>query len=948
MTTRQKQWSWAFGLFLALAALSATTYWNVLTDSNQVLAFNDANIEPLFSPNYGFPQAFTRIWDNQFFFGQGGGQAGITVTSLGETVFGPHGYRSGGQAIILALCGLAFYWLFRQYRLGRPASALAAALLMLSGWCNTFALSGLPVRPIALAFTALALGFVERGRQTRSWLAYAVGGGCLGLAIAEVPDVGALLAIASAFVFAWTHWVGGRVVSGKESIPPNVGGAVPCRDQPVQEPGMDSRRTLPKSASGGECASHIEAPPLAKQFSGSKVYGLGFMVSRFALYVTFSALLGWQTITGTIGTQIQGVKQGTEESTEARYAWATQWSIPPSETLDLVAGNYFGSSMRSETSPYWGRVGRSEGWEQTHQGMRNFNMTGRHLGVVPCLLLIALFILMLRRPNAGNVKQPPSPMRGSGVPWKEEKGEEGGYCFVHPRAFTWMIFLGSAVSLMLAWGKYFPLYRLFWSLPYISTFRNPEKWVGPLTLFVGLGIAFILDLIWRHLTSPNNSTAQQPDNRSLRASLLWAGLGLAGVAIMVLLGTSGNKTDFIARLVQEGYKDAASIAYDNAIAAGLKLLVISGLFTGIVLWLFRGQNPESRIQNPEGKKNRKARTESPPSTGNRSLIMGYSLLGLLAMIGLGDLCLDNRPFVMGHYYKHFLQPNPLTEFLDAHRSEGRIKLLPPQHPLLNSLRMTLFQVKGYDLFEPISVSRMPTDYEALFKALETQPARLWELGSLRYFITLPGGAEQLNKADGNRGRFVERLALGVGVVNETYLPVSTENPAQRYLRVVEFTGALPKHRLVGKITAVPPTPKGAEQALSRLAAPDFNPANEATVQSSTPIIALPPTHSSVKVVSDTAVDSRLEVETDQPCLLVRSVKDDPNWKATVDKRPVEVQCVDYLLQGVLIPSGAHTVTFSYEPPLRGQAEALAARLLLVVLALICLLFHRATCDTTQS
>ena len=89
-------------------------------------------------------------------------------------------------------------------------------------------------------------------------------------------------------------------------------------------------------------------------------------------------------------TQIQGVTQGSEESPEARYAWATQWSIPPAELWNTVSGSYFGTTMRSESTPYWGRTGRSEGWETTRQGFRNFNLTGWHLGVIPCILLLSL------------------------------------------------------------------------------------------------------------------------------------------------------------------------------------------------------------------------------------------------------------------------------------------------------------------------------------------------------------------------------------------------------------------------------------------------------------------------------------------------------------------------------------------------------------------------------
>ena len=915
-----KRLLWAFGLFLIFATLSAATFWDVLLDSDQVLAFNDANIEPLLSPSYNYPNAFIRIWDNQTFFGMGMGQVGVNIASLGETIFGPHHYRKDGQAIILALCGLAFYWMARQYRFHPIASALTGSIIILSGWCNTSALSGLPVRPVALAFAALALGFMERGRQTNNWLTYPIAGGCLGLAISEVPDVGALLAIASAFIFFWTHLTEGRREDG---------GHKPSKKSIVY--GL-----------------------------WSAIWHQRTLALKFSLYVAFSALLGWQTITSIVGTQIQGVKQGTEESPDARYAWATQWSIPPAEIWNTVSGNYFGSSIRSETSPYWGRIGRSDGWETTHQGFRNFAMTGWHLGVVPCILLTALFIYMFK--NFGN--------KDNNFDQKHAKiarGDTLAYPLAHPQAFSLMLFLGSIVSIMLMWGKYFPLYRFFWSLPFINTFRNPDKWNGPFMLFATLGIAFILDILLNNqrsqTASHNTPTPQQLNNRSLlRSSLLWAGLSMAGISLVILIGTAGSKISFINNLIQEGYKDTASIAYDNAINACLKVLILSGLFSALVAFILRGQKTEDSKQLAVGSKkikNKKnplaadsgsrtpdigPRTLGPADLGLRTsdsklrdsrLTSHVLLFTFLAILSIGDLYFNNRPYVLGHFYKHLLQPNPLSEFLDAHRQEGRIKLLPPQNPLLNNLRQTLLQSKGYDLFDPISISRMPTDYEALFNALGKQPIRLWELGSFRYFLTLPGAVDELNKLDGNRGRFIERLALGVAVVNQSYVPASTSAAAQRYLRVVEFIGALPKYRLVGHVTHEPPTPIGDKNTLRQLATSEFNLSSEAILQGTNAEIAVSSSiQSSIKILLDTALDSRLEVTTDQSCLLIRSVKYDLNWEATLDGEPTPLHCANYLLQGVVIPPGSHTVFFNYKPPLRGLTHALATRSVLIALIII--------------
>lgn len=890
---------WAFSLLAAFTLLSAGTFWKVLSNPDTVLAFNDGNIEYALMPALQMPQAFQRAWDNQSFFGVGAGQLGLSVINLSEYLFGAHEWRRIGQACFLALCGLAFYWMFRQYRFHRIPSSIAAGILILTGWSNTFALSGLAARPAALAFTALALGFIEYGRQTGKWLPYAIAGGALGLGIAEVPDVGAILAMASAFIFAWTHLSGERGTGAGEQFF-NI---------------HQRLRVIPK----------------------------------FALYVAFSALLGWQTITGIVGTQIKGVTQGAAESPESRFAWATQWSVPPSETWNIVSGSYFGASMRSESHPYWGRLGRSEGWETTRQGFRNFAMTGYHLGVVPCILLIALFIYWVR--NKRN--------EGMSAEQKTAKEVLAAYPIAHPRAFTLMIFLGSAAALMLMWGKYFPLYRLLWSLPYMSTIRNPEKWNGPFLLFAILGIAFMLDLLWRQFSSRKDIAHLQTmdfgprvsDPGLLKTSLLWSSLGLAGISLLILIGTSGGKASLIERLTAEGYGAGAGLAYDNAIAACLKVLVISGIFTGLVMWIFRSRKPEVKNQKPEGKGQHKAKkglTQAPDAgqqapgstdlTVHRPPSTVYLLLALLAILAFGDLFFTNQPYVVGHHYKQLLQPNPLTDYLDAHKGEGRIKLLPPSHGLLNNLRLTLLEIKGYDLFDPISISRMPVDYESFSKSLEKNPVRQWELGAIRYFLTLPGGCAQLNQLDGNRNRFTEKLALGISVVNETYIPVAGAPANQQYLRLVEFKGSLPKNRLVSRATTVPLTPEGYEQALKLLSNPSFNPATEVVLHQdgAAPILQSSGTNS-LSLVSESPVETRLTVYSERPCLLIRATKYDANWKVFIDGQCVPLFRANYLFQAALVPSGSHTIMFSYNPPATSLRDAIGLRLLFMLMIGIYLL-----------
>lgn len=838
-----KKWTWGIGLFLVATAVSAGTYWNVLSSPSQVLAFNDGNIELVLSPIHRFPEAMLRVWDNETFFGLGCKQVSLTGMSLIETI-GTVFARRWGQAVVLGLCSLAFFWWLRQYKMNRLVAALTAAIMIGTGACHNFTMVGLTVRAETMAFAALALGFLERGRCTGRWLPYAIAGGFLGLGITEVPDVGLLYALTITVVFWWTHFFFSPKIEGKTEVNTN------------------------------------HAPVIVTDFK-NKLSSLPVIIGKFSLFVVCSGLLALQTISTIFSTQIQGVTQGAIESREERYAWATQWSVPPEEMWNMISGSYFGRSTRSAESPYWGRMGRDANWEQTRQGFRNFCMCGWHLGVVPGIFLLALIVLALHRGGKG------------------EKIE------MRAKTWLWLVIFVCLTTMLLMWGRYFPLYRLFWALPYFGTFRNPDKWSGPFTLFAGMGIAFLLEAMWRSLAVRRQE--------SLLATQIWVvvfrvAIGLAVLGLLVGLSTLASGESFVSTRLAEGYAEQAKLMLDNAVLASFKVAMLAFLVGAGSWWVLRGLR-EGIFIRPQ---------------------LVLSLIGVLAM---SDQFFNNRGYAEGHQYQHYLLANPLTEYLDAHRTEGRIKLMPPHHPLLNNFRMTLLAIHGYDIFDPVSISRMPTDYARLFQALEQNyPIRLWEMGAMRYCLTLPGGLEQLNQMDGNHGRFVERLALGVGVFNDGYLPISESNPQQQVLRLIEFTGALPKYRLAGSMRAMPPTSEGDCQALARLGAVDFQPTKETLIHANLTAADLATSNcGTILVLEEAPAEVKLRVDIPTPAWLIRSAKFDPDWKVTVDGQVAEMFRADFLFQAVRVPAGKHEMNFRYRPSLQATWLALVTRIVLIIL-----------------
>ncbi len=799
-------------VFVVLLLLAWAGYAAVLLKPGTVLAFNDNSIESALSPLFPWPRPMLRVWDNQFFFGTGARQYPLSFHALGETLAGPYRFRREFMGVVLAAAGLGVYWMLRQHRFGHRPSFFCAAATMLAAASFHYAMVGLPARPVALGCAAAALGLAERGRRARRLLPYVLGGGVLGLGVAEVPDVGALYAVAAGAVLVFTHAAG-----------------------PDRRPRARAYRAL-----------------------------------MLAAFVAASGAVSYQAVHNVLATNVQGVTQGADDDPAARYAWATQWSLPKAETWSMVSGTYFGSTMHSARAPYWGRVGRDAQWDQAGQGFRNFTLTGWGMGAVPALLLLALV-----------------PVAASGA-----LGAGTGR-----RPLAWMAAAGCAGALALSWGKYFPAYRLLYALPFFSTMRNPEKWNGPFTLFAAFGLAIVVEQLLACLDGPRDERAR----RRTRTALLASAAVLGAVAAAVLLGTGSGRAAFVERLAGEGYAEAAVAAWRHALAVSWKVLLLAGAFAALAAAALAPRRPGPAL---------------------RRLV-----LPALAALSLGDLLYTNAFYVSGHRFAQFLRPNALTDYLDAHRFEGRLKLLPPRHPLLNNLRLTQLMLKGYDLFEPISVARMPNDYAALFGALGRQPVRLWELGSLRFFLTLPGGIEQLEQLDGRRGRFAERLAAGVTIVNDSYVPTAHAPPDQRPLRLLEFAGALPVYRFVAQGRAVPDGEAGDRAALARLADPAFELAREVLLHGAAEDTAF--AAGTARVAAANPVDAVVETESDGDGLLVRSVKYDPDWRVEIDGEPAELERANYLFQAVRVPAGRHRVAFSYRPSLAAFRVAAATRLALL-------------------
>ena len=270
-----------------------------------------------------------------------------------------------------------------------------------------------------------------------------------------------------------------------------------------------------------------------RQWRASRTFGQSVVV--LVLMGAIGLLLSAPTMFNSYKSNVQDAAGAQQESPAAKWDFTTQWSWPPEECIDFIAPGYMGWRSGEEAGPYWGRMGRSSGWEQTKQGFMNFKLENMYLGIIPVLLaLFAVLWSVMRRKmkceprmdtdghgsemgsgvaavrgsaKTAEVLQAKNYPRNTLNDTEDAIGSHGSSAgtvrrpssvvcrpFAAERRAEILFWACVAViTLLLAFGKFFPLYALFYKLPLVSSIRNPNKFLQVFQLALGLLAAYGLD-----------------------------------------------------------------------------------------------------------------------------------------------------------------------------------------------------------------------------------------------------------------------------------------------------------------------------------------------------------------------------------------------------------------------------------------------------------------------
>lgn len=651
---------------------------------------------------------------------------------------------------------------------------------------------------------------------------------------------------------------------------------------------------------------------------GSIKSRIGKGIIRLVIVAGFAGFIAINTVNALVGTQIAGIA-GTEQDVqtkEQRWDWATQWSLPKKETLGIVVPGLFGYRMDTpEGGQYWGSIGQTPGWEQHHQGFPRYSGTGYYLGTATVGLALFAVVLGWRKKNLMFDAQRSTQIR------------------------FWSI--AAIICLLFAFGRHAPFYQLLYALPYFSTIRNPTKFLHLFTMAMVILFAFGVDGLWRMYVGSNkpvNATKGwwQRCGKFEQGWLKVCGI-ILGVAVLSWLLYASSRVSLERHLASVGFD--VSLAQTTA-AFSIRQVVWFILFLAILIVI-------------------KALVFGGVLTGGRSKWFGL-LLGLALV---GDLVRANQPWIIYWDYQYKYATNPVIDILREKPYAQRIAGLPDwilrayrlpdqlasQQQYLDQMyriewmqqHFQYFNIQSLDI---VQMSREPVDFKAYENALRFNGdpkllplvARRWELTNTRYLLGATPLIELLNSQfDPQQQRFRVlkqfNLVTKPGIIRPSQLQdLTAEFSTNGAYAIFEFTGALPRVNLYSQWEVN----TNDQATLAKLTSSDFNPHESVLVNSS--MNEMPGTNQPAGTVEYSRYSPKqfdLKADVKSPAVLLLNDRYDPNWKVLVDGKEALLLRCNYIMRGVHLTPGQHTVEFRFRPPVRTLYVALTAMGVGVVLIL---------------
>jgi len=836
---------------------------------DKVIASNDGPFGLLSADALDYSKMLTGAWIDLNWLGVSAGTATPNASTILAIVLKPLYYSKFLAPISTLFLGVCAWIFFHRLGMSTGPGALAAIAMALNSNIFSNVCWGLGSRALGAGMLFLALAALVPERARLFWVRIILSGLCIGMAVMEAGDNGVIYSFYLAAFVLFQAW---------------------------NEAGAASRRLV-------------------------KGVARVVIVAVFALFIATQGILALYTVAIK---NAAGATEGSEivRDPNAQWDWATQWSLPKAELLRVIIPGLYGYRMDTEEGGnYWGAVGRTPGWEESHSGIPRHSGAGEYAGVL--VVLIAIWAIAQACRKDASVYSPLE------------------------RRWIWFWTIALVVSAALAIGRYGPFYRIIYSFPYVSAIRNPMKFMQPGHVAIVILFAYGLQGMLRRYLTPVTAKGRA----AAQATTGWWGalpgferkwiIGSVAAAAISLLGWmaySGSRASLEKYLTTVGFDNAAfakMIAGFSVAEVGWYVLFLS-LAVAVLILLIKGTFAGARAK------------------------AGFALLGLLLVVDLGRA---NSFWIIAVNYKQKYASNPLIDVLrqkpHEHRTASSLVFRVP--PELGQLQayfhrdvygvewlQHLFPYYNLHALEVTQLSRRPEEYvqfeERTFQ-FNGQPAsaqlqpRHWELTSTRYLVGLSAYEPALNSIAPGKLKVHSRYTFAPKAgVTEPRLPedVTLQAKADGPIALFEHVNPLPRAKLFAQWQLSTNT----QETLKKLADPSFDP--HATVLLSEPLPdnqqpavsnAAPGT---VEITHYEPKRIDFKANATAPSMLLVTDKFDPEWKASVDGKEAKIIRANYTMRGVFLSPGQHEVTMSFKPPVKWLYVSLAGIALGILLSLVLL------------
>jgi hypothetical protein len=482
--------------------------------------------------------------------------------------------------------------------------------------------------------------------------------------------------------------------------------------------------------------------------------------------------------------------------------------------------------------------------------------------------------------------------------------------------------IAAIVSILFAWGRWAPFYKLLYPLPFFSTIRNPIKFMHFFHLAMLILFGYGLDLLFRGYVEKASANVTGIKSQFQK---WWSGaaaferkivgvmaVGLAASAVGFLI-YSTSRLQLERYLHTVGFPEAAGPVAKQIVSFSFgevgKYLVVYALSLAAIVACLCGV----------------LRGRAAPL-----------LVGIFLALDLGRA---NTPWIKYINYKQKYASTDLTDFLKKDSLEHRVTtrvgpftgmyfvsreaqgMLPA---VFSDLLQHQFQYNNIQSLDIVQFPRQPyldTTFSRAFLVTnaETLPRgpRLWELSNTRYILGQK--VDLLDAVDAGQKRI--RLLTNFNYAIRPGLPPGSEPTLdditwqlapQGPLSLFEFTGALPRYKLFSSWAQS----TNDTATLDTLRKPDFDPHTQLLVndEAVASFSGGGTNAGSAQVVSYSPKRIELKAQATANSILLWNDRWAPNWKATVDGQPVRLLRCNFIMRGIQVSPGAHEIVMKYEQP----------------------------------